>query len=157
MRKEDCIELLKKRIPESSHPQVNFVLQNGVVLAVDTVARFEQEYIVFRGREGGSTDEGRAFFVPYNEISYVKIERIVRLGELKEMYGEKGYVDAEERLSGGGDASKVPPGTQPPPSTPAPVGTGDPAAIAKQNLLNRIRAARANLGGTTGKLGSDNK
>lgn len=156
MRKEDCIEMMKKRIPETSHPQVNFVLQNGVVLAVDTMVRYEPTYVVFRGREGGSTDEGRAFFVPYDEISYVKIERLVRLGELKEMYGEAGFVDAEERLSAKPGLG-TPPGTQPPPATPAPVGAGgDPASIAKQNLLNRIRAARANLGGSTGKLG-DNK
>ena len=41
--------------------------------------------------------------------------------------------------------------------TPAPAAgpmvPGDPAAIARQNLLERIRAARANLGGATGKMG----
>ena len=80
------------------------------------------------------------------------------------MFGETGYVDAEDRLSAPAAAATpakpglgTPPGTQAPPATPAPVGAGgDPASIAKQNLLNRIRAARANLGGSTGKLG-DNK
>jgi hypothetical protein len=35
----------------------------------------------------------------------------------------------------------------------APVLPQDPAAIARQNLLDRIRAARANAGSVTGKLG----
>ena len=42
--------------------------------------------------EGGSTDEGRTFFVPYEEVSYVRVEQVLKLGELKRMYGETGFV-----------------------------------------------------------------
>lgn len=159
MRKEDCQELFK-RIPESMHPQVNLTLRNGFVLSVEAIARFEPEYLVFRGREGGTSDEGRAFFVPYEEICYVRIERVMRLGELKKMYGETGYVDAEDRLSG--EASVAEPGkpAEPQPATtPPPVGivATDPASIAKKNLLERIRAARANISGATGKLAGGGK
>src|SRR5262245_52146782 len=157
MRKEDCLDLFK-RIPEASHAQVNLILQNGLMLTIDTVVRFEATYIVFRGREGGNTDEGRAFFLPYEEICYLKIERMVRLGELKKMYGEEGYIDAEDRLSAAAEAEAAAqpaaPGTAPAPApAPAPAGPTDPASIAKQNLLERIRAARANVAGATGKLG----
>jgi hypothetical protein len=111
------------------------------------VARFEPTFLVFRGREGGTTDEGRAFFVPYEEIAYVRLERVVRLGELKQMFGETGYVDAEDRLSAGVQPDpraepKLPADTPPPGSTVQ----LDPAAIAKQNLLERIRASRAGAG-----------
>jgi hypothetical protein len=160
MRKEDCQEMFR-RIPETSHAQVNLALRNGYILSVDTVVRFEPCYIVFRGREGGTTDEGRAFFVPYEEICFIKIERATRLGELKRMYGETGYVDAEDRLSAATEEANAaaaaadttqtpPPNSVPPASTLVP---NDPTSIAKQNLLNRIRAARANVAGTTGKLG----
>jgi hypothetical protein len=158
MRREECVELFK-RIPELYHPQVNIVLRNQYMLSVDVIVRFEQLYVVFRGREGGTTDEGRAFFVPYEEIAYFKLERVVKLGELKQMYGETGYVDAEDRLSQGEkapekDAAKL--AVDAP--TPVPnVGTTlpqDPASIAKQNLLDRIRATRASVAGTTGKLGT---
>jgi hypothetical protein len=159
MRREECVELFK-RIPELYHPQVNLILRNQAVLSVDIVARFEPQYIVFRGREGGTTDEGRAFFVPYEEISYVRLERVVRLGELKQMYGETGYVDAEDRLSTPDPRdqteTKLPVDAQ----TPAPAtntGPQDPASIAKQNLLDRIRATRASVTGTTGRIGSDKK
>lgn len=153
MRREDCVEMFK-RIPESSHPQVNLVLRNQFVLSVDVVVRFEPTYLVFRGREGGTTDEGRAFFVPYEEISYFRLERVVRVGELKQMYGEAGFVDAEDRLSQGetqeekAEAAKL--NSQTP--LPAPGLPLDPAGIAKQNLLDRIRATRASVAGVTGKL-----
>lgn len=152
MRREDCLELFK-RIPEDMQPQVNLVLSNSFVLTVETVARFEETFLVFRGREGGTSDEGRAFFVPYEQICYVRIEREVRLGELKRMFGETGYVDAEDRLNKPAETASTgsKPGADAAVATPAPVAmnASDPASIAKQNLLDRIRAARANA--ATGK------
>ena len=158
MRREECVELFKL-IPESYHPQVNLVLRNQFVLSVDVVVRFEPMYIVFRGREGGTTDEGRGFFVPYEEIAYIRLERVVRLGEMKQMYGETGFVDAEDRLSAG-EQKEPEEALAVDTKTPLPVPTAmpqDPASIAKQNLLDRIRATRANIAGATGKLGSDRK
>jgi hypothetical protein len=158
MRREECVELFK-RIPETYHPQVNLVLRNQFVLSVDVVVRFEPTYLAFRGREGGTTDEGRGFFVPYEEIAYIRLERVVRLGEMKLMYGETGFVDAEDRLSTP-EQKESEETLAVDTKTPLPVPTTmpqDPASIAKQNLLDRIRATRANIAGATGKLASDKK
>ena len=151
-----------ERIPAGMHPQVNLVLRNRYVLSVSVVARYEESYIVFNGREGGTRDEGRGFFVPYDEISYIRIERPVRVGELKLMYGEKGYEDMEDRLdaqtkAASREAEAAVSSSSPVPvpvTVPVPITGADPASIAKQNLLDRIRAARANanVAGTTGKL-----
>jgi hypothetical protein len=160
MRREDCMEMFE-RIPEGMHPQVNLVLRNRYVLSVNMVARYEDSYIVFNGREGGTSDEGRGFFVPYDEISYIRIERPVRIGELKLMYGETGYQDMEDRLDAQTQAAAAKDAeaagspslpTTVPVTVPVPITGADPASIAKQNLLDRIRAARANVAGTTGKL-----
>jgi hypothetical protein len=163
MRREDCVEMFK-RIPEEMHPQVNLVLRNSFVVSVDSIARYEATYLVFRGREGGTSDDGRAFFVPYEEISYIRIERIVRMGELKKMYGESGFLDSEDRLgtvvteaAAEVVKSALDNPTPPPTSTPTQLVTSDPASIAKQNLLDRIRAARAGAANTTGKSGSGGK
>ncbi len=156
MRREDCVDLFK-RLPESYHAQVNLILRGQGMITVDVVIRFEPTYVVLRGREQGSTDEGRAFFVPYEEIAYLRLERVVKLGEIKEMYGETGHVDAEDALLRGvakpaeAEASGV--DTKTPPPGPSPLASTDPAAIARQNLLDRIRSARANVAGTTGKVG----
>jgi hypothetical protein len=155
MQKDVCVDMFK-RIPEETHAQVNLVIRNCFVVSVEVVVRFEETYMVVRGREGGTTDEGRGFFVPYEEISYLRIERPVRVGELKSWYGEMGHIDAEDRLSAPQkpDAAATPADAAPQP-VPINVGAGtDPGSIAKQNLLNRIRAARANVAGTTGRLGN---
>lgn len=157
MRREDCVEMFK-RVPERFHPQVNLVMQNQSVIAVDVVVRFEPTYVCLRGREGGTTDEGRAFFLPYDDISYLRVERVVKLSELKAMFGETGFVDEEDKLGQAAEAEAEATRekeaavslTQTPTPIPLP---SDPASIAKQNLLDRIRAARANAaGGATGKL-----
>lgn len=154
MRREDCVEMFQ-RIPERFHPQINLVMKNGQVISVDVAVRFEPTYIVVRGREGGTTDEGRGFFVPYDEISYIRIERVMKLSDIKAMYGELGYVDTEDKLGQEAEAEAAAAqktlsttDTPPPTATPMPMPS-DPASIAKQNLLDRIRAARA---GATGKL-----
>ena len=164
MRREDLVEMFT-RIPEEMHAQVNLVLRNQFVVSIDAVARFEPTYLVARGREGGTSDEGRAFFVPYDEICYIRIERPLRLGELKLMYGETGYQDMEDRLDAETklhqETTRKAEGGSPSPSNPKPsatpvpvmVASSDPASIARQNLLDRIRATRANVAGTTGKLG----
>ncbi|HEY3788409.1 MAG TPA: hypothetical protein VGL71_06110 [Urbifossiella sp.] len=156
MRREDCVELFK-RIPEHYHAQVNLILRGQGMITVDIVVRFEPTYMVLRGREQGSTDEGRAFFVPYEELAYFRIERVLKLSELKKMYGETGVVDMEDQL--GQDLEKEAAAKANPDGasgidsqTPAPMAPQDPAAIAKQNLLERIRAARAGATSTTGKL-----
>lgn len=163
MRREDCVEMFK-RVPELYHPQMNLVLRNGAVLSIDSIARYEPLYLVFRGREGGTTDEGRGFFVPYEEIAYIRLERVVKYSELKSMYGEAGFVDAEDRLGTATEekAANTPADAQTPAPvpTPIPLGPQDPAAIARNNLLERIRATRANasasLAGTT-KMPTDKK
>lgn len=160
MRREDCLELLN-RIPVAEHAQVNLILHNRMLLTIDVIIRMEPAYLVFRGREGGSTDEGRGFFVPYEEISYVRLERVVKISEIRRMFGETGVVDEEDVFGVNAVASdklRAEPksagvDTQTPPPGASPLASQDPAAIAKQNLLDRIRAARANVAGTTGKIG----
>ncbi len=155
MRREECEDVLK-RIPELSLNQIVFVLRNQSILALDNLARFEPLYLVFRGREVGGLDEGRGFFVPYEEIAFIKLERIVKIGELKQMYGEQVTGREAAELADAGVAAPAQPSAADPKSLPTPGNsptTADPATIAKNNLLERIRATRANVAGATGKLG----
>ena len=85
MRREDLTEMLN-RIPEVDHPKVQLIMRAGPMLSVDTVIRMEPTYLVMRGREGGQTDDERGFFVPYDEILYIKLERAMKLAEMAGMY-----------------------------------------------------------------------
>jgi len=156
MRREDCVDLFAK-IPDVYHPQVNLILRGQGMITVESVVRFEPHYVVLRGREQGSTDEGRAFFVPYEELAYFRIERALKVSELKRMFGESGVVDTEDILGQQLEAEQAEEeANNEDTQTPAPavaMAPQDPASIAKQNLLERIRAARAGAATTTGRLG----
>ena len=151
MRREDCLDIIQ-RLPENLHSYVNLVLRNQFAIAVDAVARFEPHYLVLRGRESGSTDEGRGFFIPYEEIAYIRIERTVKVGELKRYYGETGYLDKEDLTETADSSTPTNSAATDAASIAGPLlNPGDPAAIARQNLLERLRN-RTQLGGSTSKL-----
>ncbi len=155
MRREDVVAVLEK-IPPNDHPKVVFVLKGGVnAITLDTFMRHEATYAVIRGREAGTTDEGRGFFLPYDEISYVRLERLVRLNEIRVMYGEakvntgtlsEAHDDAEDAANLATAAAEAPKPAAPTVVVPVQSAPLDPAAIAKANLLERIRSARTNAG-----------
>jgi hypothetical protein len=126
--------LLFRRIPETDHVKVVITLITGVDVYVDAFYRFEDGFAVLRGRFGGSTDEGRGFFVPYNEILCVRIDRVVKEEEIQDYFPE---APTAARKSGSLETPIVPPSERPTPTVPT-----DPAAASKL-LLERIRAVRA--------------
>jgi hypothetical protein len=116
-------------IPEGETKLV-VVLQNGSELCVDTIVRFEASFLVFRGREGGSIDESRGFFVPYNQITCLRVDRELKVEDLHAIFG------SDEEVA------KVLDTPVARSEKPTPVAPTDPAA-ASRLLLERIRAARA--------------
>ncbi|MFM8274138.1 MAG: hypothetical protein ACKODX_17665, partial [Gemmata sp.] len=67
------------------------------------------------------------------------------------------YVDAEDRLSQGETQEEKPEVSKLSTLTPPPGLPLDPASIAKQNLLDRIRATRATVAGMTTAKAGDKK
>jgi hypothetical protein len=139
MRRDDIIDMLA-RIPEVDLPKVVLILSVGVSVNIDAVLRKEKEYLVVRGREAGSNDEGRGFFIPYEQIALLKIERGMRLNDFRAMYGEaliKGTSLDEQAEDAATEANQTPS-----PAKLTPAAAMGPNDVAKNNLLERIRAAR---------------
>jgi hypothetical protein len=138
MRRDDLCDILS-RIPPTDLTKTVLTLRFGTAVTLDSVLRQEAEYLVVRGREAGTNDEGRVFFVPFEDVLCLKIDRVMKAHELKRMYGEKVEEDGDAGdLKPDGKAEAAKPDL--PPAQPA--APMDPASIAKQNLLARIRAAR---------------
>ena len=133
MRGVEWMEMLKL-IPVDQHNNMVLVLKSGGEIMMESVFRFEPHFAVIRGRVGGTTDEGRAFFVPYDEMNYFRLERTVKADELEELF--RGSVEASGPLP-----VPVPVAIPGKPAIVAPAI--DPATAAREKLLERIRAARA--------------
>lgn len=143
MRRDDLTDILDK-IPPEDLTKVVFTLRGVAAITLDAVIRVEDDYLILRGREAGTNDEGRAFFVPFEDVLFLKIDRVVSVEEVKRMYGEKvdlpiGLGDVKPPETKEEGKAKVDAEAKAAVQTAA----VDPAAIAKQNLLARIRAARS--------------
>ncbi len=122
-------------IPEHEHSKLVIVLLTGMELSVDTLLRFETNFLVLRGRVAGTVDEARGFFVPYAQMLCFRLERTMKLEELTAFFPKAGAI-----------ADAVTPTKEEPALTrsshPTPVAPTDPAT-ASRLLLEKIRATRA--------------
>ena len=120
-------------VPEAERTKLVIVLVNGTELCVDTIIRYEESFVVMRGRVGGQVEEARGFFVPYDQMLCLRLDRIVKVEEMQEFFGP-----SESTLTPAArETPLVPPSNQPTPTVPT-----DPA-VASRLLLERIRAVRA--------------
>jgi hypothetical protein len=140
---------LVRRIPATYHDCMVVLLGTGAEIVLQTVVLMEEEYMVVRGRTAGSTDNGRVFVVPFDQIEYLGFNRRITEPELRSIFSL-------------GDAATAPPAPAPPesngqaaaaecapaaPAAPAAeAAPKKPAAISKTILLARLRARLAQDG-----------
>src|SRR6266478_6402720 len=75
------------RIPREHHEFMMVVTSIGIEINVKSIELLEPEYAVIRGRLGGTTDAGRLFFVPYDQINYVTFNKEIKEQQVAEMLG----------------------------------------------------------------------
>jgi hypothetical protein len=99
MQNRDWIDLFRL-IPLDQHNTLVLTTASGMDVNLDTILRTEQDYLVFRGRVAGNTEDGRVFFLPYRQIDFLHINRQVKEVEIREMYGaldgERGEVSSPD-------------------------------------------------------------
>ncbi len=87
MQNREWIDLFRL-IPEDQHNTLVLTSKTGVNLGIDIILRTEPSYLVFRGRALGQTEDGRVFFLPYQQIDFLQFNRQVKEVEIKALYGE---------------------------------------------------------------------
>src|SRR6476619_6194887 len=123
-------------VPEAERTKLVIVLVNGTELCVDTIIRYEESFVVMRGRVGGQVEEARGFFVPYDQMLYLRLDRVMKVDELQALIPTP---PAEQVVASPDRVPEVPVLDAPTPPIPT------DAATASRLLVERIRAARANL------------
>lgn len=135
MTNQEWIDMFRA-IPEPEWGKIVLVLSNNSEVCVDALIRFDQNYLVMRGRVGGTIEESRGFVVPYHQIVYLRLERAVKIEEMANIFGESNV---------GGEAAV---GKRPEVATPAVILPADPATASRQ-LMEKLRASRAAASGKT--------
>src|SRR5262245_58990547 len=79
---------LLRRIPPALHDSLAVMTTVGTEITIQAFVRVEEEYLVIRGRLAGTTDTGRVFFVPFDQINYLGFTREVKEPEILALYDE---------------------------------------------------------------------
>jgi hypothetical protein len=147
----DTWKTLLEKVPADYHHNLLVVTSVGLEVSVQTILRKEDEYLVVRGRLAGTTDTGRLFFIPYDQINLVCIQKPMRAAEVSAMFGEPvdtAEADTEETSLGEANATTAAEAedvekTQPiaqPPVVEEPPKPATPPRLSKSELLARIRS-----------------
>jgi hypothetical protein len=164
MTNEEWIDLIQL-FPPQFHDNLVLTTQNGKEINVQHILRIEREYLVVRGRAAGSTDEGRPFFVPYDQITFHGMYRPVKDAQVLELYGERAPAADEGPQEMGAPAAVAEPlpevkpqavekptprPTLPPAPAPAPSAVR-PSLANKAAILERLRSTGRGAGQQTPK------
>lgn len=157
MQSDNWIALLDL-IPTKYHDQLMVVTSVGLEITLQEVLRREPDYLVLRGRVAGTTDTGRIFFIPYDQINFLCVQKSMRISEVREMYGEPPGEDEDTLLTYAEpppaaqpeeppaedlDRTQPLPHLEPPPPPPPPVAVEEPPKsqrLSKAELIARIRS-----------------
>jgi hypothetical protein len=69
---------LLRQIPADQHDTLIVRTANGTEITVQTLLRIDYEFVIVRGRLAGTQDQGRLFILPYANIDYFGVNRLVK-------------------------------------------------------------------------------
>jgi hypothetical protein len=100
---------LLKRIPAAQHNILTVRTSCGTEVNVQNILRLDAEYVVIRGRLAATTETGRVYFVPYDQINYIGYMKEVKVEQIQELFeepllGEPGKTAADAAVAENGDA-----------------------------------------------------
>lgn len=106
MKREHWVSFFQK-LPETMHDQVVFSLSTGIDVFNQRFLVYADDYLLIRGRLGGTDESERIFMVPWEELKMVFFSRPVDdeilvktfgeiIGGVKKSLGAKSKVEEEE-------------------------------------------------------------
>lgn len=87
MKREHWVHFFQK-LPETMHDQVVFSLSTGIDVFNQRFLVYADEYLIIRGRLGGTDESERIFMVPWEELKMVFFSRPVEDEMLVKTFGE---------------------------------------------------------------------
>jgi hypothetical protein len=150
MQSDNWIALLQK-VPPAYHDSLMVVTSVGLEVSIQAIMRVEEQYLVVRGRVAGTTDTGRTFFIPFDQINFLCVQKPLKEAEIGAMFGEPaGQSEAEGTLPAGGlsrpevaedlDKPQSQLEDQPPLPAKEPPKQPAPPRWSRSELLARIRS-----------------
>ena len=77
---------LLRKIPPDQHDKLMLVTSIGQEITLYALLDLAEDYLAIRGRLAGTTDAGRVFFVPYDQINYLGFQKEMRDATFRAMF-----------------------------------------------------------------------
>ncbi len=142
------VEVLQ-RIPAILHDKLMLIIGTGTEINLQQVVRTDNHCLAIRRRLAASTEGGRLFFVPYDQIQVIGFREAVNDAMIAEIFGgapapAKPELVPEPVLNG--ESAPGIPSLSSLESTPEGLRSAAASTLtpAKAALLERLRRARAN-------------
>src|SRR3954449_4863679 len=88
---------LLRRIPAEQHDKLMLVTSIGQEITLYAFLDLTEDYMAIRGRLAGTTDAGRVFFIPYDQINYLGFQKEIKEAAFRAMFGLPAPSAAEAR------------------------------------------------------------
>jgi hypothetical protein len=146
---------LLRQLPADQHDTLIVRTTTGTEIAVQNLLRIDFEFVIVRGRLAGSQDQGRVFILPYENIDYFGVNRVVKDEEYNALFAGVVIPDPGARPTEQIPAVAAPPAAHATPSAKKTVSDGPLPAVkpsraaaagpVKSSVLERFRT-RNNAG-----------
>lgn len=87
MTVEQYIKLFKS-LPEAETEMLMIALNNGMEVAVQRIMRYEEHFMLVRGRVGGTEEGDLIFLIDYANITFVYFLRVLDDARVQSIFGE---------------------------------------------------------------------
>src|SRR5215471_4051134 len=64
-----------RQLSPTVHNQLSIITRIGQELAVQQIFRIDADYLVYRGRLSGTTEEARVYVLPYDEMHVISFQK----------------------------------------------------------------------------------
>ena len=148
-----------RQLSPSVHNQLSITTRIGQELAVQHIFRIDSDYLVYRGRLSGTTEEARVYVMPYDELHAISFQKPLKEHQVDAILsGNDPTKTAEQEAIEAADLGPAPAIEAEPPAAPAPKQPEPPPPVSvapadskskpgsKVLLLERVRARLAAAG-----------
>src|SRR5262249_14396727 len=78
-----------RRVPEELHHKLMLMTTIGVEISIQDLVCLSDDHLAVRGRLAGTTDSGRLFIVPFDQVNYMGFQVAMNEAALRQLFGEE--------------------------------------------------------------------
>jgi len=130
-------------IPAEQHSKLVVITHNNSEIHLQGILHQEPEFFVVRGRLAASTDAGRVFILPFDQVHYIAFRDAMKESDVLAMMGVPGAAAAAKTPDAPtAAATDTAEAEATSPAVPEPARKHGSGQISKAALLERLRRAR---------------